>query len=47
VAMVPFPNSSRRTRERAVQFRRAKETWLRSIIKADCTCEASVKIQQS
>jgi len=37
VDKVPFPNSSRMIRERSVQFLRANETWLRSIIKADCS----------
>jgi len=36
-AAVPFPNSSSRIRDRAVEFRSAKDTWLRSIIKDDCT----------
>ena len=35
---VPFPNSSRMISERSVQFLKAKETWLRSIMKADCSC---------
>lgn len=34
---VPFPNSSRMIKERSVQFLRANETWLRSIMKADCS----------
>ena len=34
---VPFPNSSRMIRERSVQFLKANETWLRSIINADCS----------
>lgn len=37
VGRVPLPNSSRTSRERAVQFRRARETWFRSIMKADWT----------
>ena len=36
-AAVPFPNSSSRIRERAVEFRSARDTWLRSIMKDDCT----------
>jgi hypothetical protein len=36
-AAVPLPNSSSRIRERAVEFRSARDTWLRSIIKDDCT----------
>jgi hypothetical protein len=36
-AAVPFPNSSSRIRDRAVEFRSARDTWLRSIIKDDCT----------
>lgn len=35
---VPFPNSSSMISERSVQFLRANETWLRSIMKADCSC---------
>ena len=37
VDKVPFPNSSRMISERSVQFLKANETWLRSIIKADCS----------
>ena len=39
VERVPLPNSSRSTRERAVELRRAKDTWLRSIMNADWTFE--------
>jgi len=35
VETVPLPNSSRRINERAVALRRAKDTWLRSIMNAD------------
>jgi hypothetical protein len=37
VDKVPFPNSSRMISECSVQFLRANETWLRSIMKADCS----------
>lgn len=35
---VPFPNSSKSIKEREVELRKAKETWFKSIMKADCTC---------
>lgn len=37
VDKVPFPNSSRMIRDRSVLFLKANETWLRSIMKADCS----------
>ena len=48
VDKVPFPNSSRMISERSVQFLKANETWLRSIMKADCSCgkESSVRCAQ-
>jgi hypothetical protein len=35
VDKVPLPNSSSRIRDRDVQFRKAKETWFKSIMNAD------------
>lgn len=34
--VVPLPNSSNRISDLAVEFRRASDTWFKSIINDDC-----------
>ena len=47
VDKVPFPNSSRIISERSVQFLKASETWLRSIMKADCSCKRETRVRSA
>jgi hypothetical protein len=44
VERVPLPNSSRRTRERAVELRRARDTWFKSIMNADWTFDTDSRV---
>ena len=44
---VPFPNSSRMISDRSVQFLNANETWFRSIMKADCSCDREGRVRRA